>query len=73
MAIETTRELEFSIFCVDFVADKLQLSPKIVYEKLKSSGLLDDYIIANYEVLHTLGKDYLVNDIIKLMQERDLL
>lgn len=34
-----------------------------VYEILDSTGILDDYIIKCYDVLHTLGKEYLVEDI----------
>lgn len=71
--IPSEKELEFALFCVDFVAKQLNQSPDIVYEKLKDSGLLQNYIIANFDILHTQGKDYLVDDIIQLMQERDLL
>lgn len=71
--IASKKELAFSLFCIDFVAEKLRKPPHEIYQKLKESGLLQDYLIDNYEVLHTLGKDYLVNDIIALMQERALL
>ncbi|MFB6348588.1 DUF3791 domain-containing protein [Moraxella sp. ZJ142] len=67
------KQLEFALFCIDFVAKKLNQSPDIVYQKLKISGLLQDYIIDNYETLHTLGKEYLVDDIIDVMKQRDLL
>ncbi|MCI5764814.1 DUF3791 domain-containing protein [Actinobacillus porcinus] len=70
--IHHQRELEFALFCIDFVAKELNIPAKLVYQKLAESGLLQDYIIANYEMLHTLGKDYLVSDIIGLMRERSL-
>lgn len=72
-SISSERELEFVLFCIDFVAKQLNRSPNDVYQLLSSSGLLNDYLVANYEVLHTLSKDYLVDDIIRLMKERDLL
>lgn len=71
--IQSKQELEFIIFCVDFVAQKLNQSPDVIYEKLKSSGLLQDYLIDNYEVLHSLSKEYLVDDIIAIMTEKGLL
>lgn len=71
--IRSERELAFVLFCIDFVAKRLNRSPNDVYQLLSSSGLLNDYLVANYEVLHTLSKDYLVDDIIRLMKERDLL
>lgn len=71
--INTQKELEFVLFCIEFVAQKLALPTKTVYQKLEESGLLQSYIIDNYEILHTLGKDYLVDDIINLMREKNLL
>lgn len=72
LSIPSNKELEFALFCIDFVAKELEHSPKTVYRKLKESGLLQHYIIENYDVLHTLGREYLVSDIIRLMQERKL-
>lgn len=71
--IPSTKELEFVLFCIDFVSRELALSPDVVYKRLKESGLLQNYIIDNYEILHTLGKDYLVEDIIGLMREKGLI
>lgn len=71
--IPSTKELEFALFCIDFVSRELALSPDVVYKRLKESGLLQNYIIDNYEILHTLGKDYLVEDIIGLMREKGLI
>ncbi|AUI66324.1 MULTISPECIES: DUF3791 domain-containing protein [Glaesserella] len=71
--IHNKRELEFALFCIDFVAKELKMPTNVIYQKLAESSLLQSYIIANYEILHTLGKDYLVEDIIGLMREKDLL
>lgn len=71
--IQNSKELEFALFCIDFVAQALAVPPQQIYQKLLDSGLLQDYIIANYEVLHTLSKDYLIKDIIQIMQEREVL
>lgn len=73
MNIPSSKELEFALFCIDFVAKEVNVSPEIVYQKLNESGLLQNYIIDNYEVLHSLGREYLVADIISLMKERSLL
>lgn len=73
LQIQSKQELEFILFCVDFVAQKLNQSPDVIYDKLKSSGLLQDYLIENYQVLHSLSKDYLVDDIIGIMTEKGLL
>ena len=65
--------LEFSIFCIENVAIRLGCNGRDIYLKLKDSNLLESYIMANYEVLHTQGKDYIVDDIIDVMKEETLI
>ena len=43
-----------------------------VYDILNSTGILDDYIIKCYDVLHTLGKEYLVEDITEFVREKGI-
>ena len=31
---------------------------------------MNEYIIPEYEILHTQSKDYIINDIIEVMKER---
>ena len=63
--IEKSRELEFAIFCIENIAAKLGVSAEKVYDALtEKSDILNDYIIPEYEILHTQGKEYIVDDII---------
>lgn len=72
--IEKSRELEFAIFCIENIAVKLGVSAEKVYDALtEKSDILNDYIIPEYEVLHTQGKEYIVDDIIEVMKERGVL
>ena len=72
--IEKSRELEFAIFCIENIAAKLGVSAEKVYDALtEKSDILNDYIIPEYEILHTQGKDYIVDDIIEVMKERGVL
>ena len=41
-----------------------------IYDALKNSDLLYQYIFQCYDVLHTQGKEYIVNDIIELMKKK---
>lgn len=64
-------ELEFTIFCIENVAIKLGVNAELVYTALaEKSDILSSYIIPCYEALHTQGKDYIVEDIIEVMNER---
>ena len=72
--IEKSRELEFAIFCIENIAEKLGVSAEKVYDALtEKSDILNDYIIPEYEILHTQGKEYIVDDIIEVMKERGVL
>ena len=72
--IEKSRELEFAIFCIENIAAKLGVSAEKVYDALtEKSDILNDYISPEYEILHTQGKEYIVDDIIEVMKERGVL
>ncbi len=68
------KELEFAIFCIENVAEKLNMTGNKIYDLLtQKSCILDEYIIPSYDVLHTQGKNYIVNDIIDCMTEKGVL
>lgn len=70
----TKKELDFAVFCIENVAEHLRLNGADVYKLLATdSKIFDEYIIENYEVLHTQGKVYIVNDIVEYMREVGLL
>lgn len=53
----------FVVYVIHACADKWSLSPAQVYQKLKSYGCITHYLVPHYDVLHTLGRSYLVDDI----------
>lgn len=65
-------ELEFVIFCIENVAIRLRKDAKNVFDALQASGMISGYIVPEYEVLHTQGKEYIINDIIEVMEERGI-
>lgn len=66
-----SRELEFAIFCIENIASRLHVDAQKVYVALsEQTNILKDYIIPEYEALHTQSKDYIVDDIIDVMHER---
>ena len=66
------RELNFSIFLLYSLANQWKKTPAAVYNILNSTGILDDYMIACYDVLHTQGKEYLVEDITEYVKEKGI-
>lgn len=72
--ISNVKELEFCVFCIENIATRLGINPKEVYTMIaEQSDILNDYIVPEYEMLHTQGKDYIVDDIIEVMKERGIL
>ena len=66
-------ELNFAVFCIESIAEKLGQSGEGVYKLLtQDSRLLDQYILPAYGALHTQSKEYIVNDIVEYMQEEGL-
>ena len=66
--------IDFMIFCIEGVAEKLQLPGNAVYDLLtEKSNILSDYIVPSYDVLHTQSKQYIVDDIISLMREEGVI
>lgn len=69
--IKTADELEFAVFCIENIAIRLGKDAEAIYQALtEKSDILNGYIIPEYELLHTQSKDYIVDDIISLMEER---
>ena len=66
----TENELTFSTFIFYNLSDSWNTSPSEIYKVLNSTGILDGYIIEGYDVLHTLGKEYLVEDITEFVKDR---
>lgn len=66
--IKNVAELEFVIFCIENIAQKLNIDAGRVYEALtKDSDILYGYIVPEYEILHTQSKEYIVDDIIEVI------
>ena len=69
--IKNARELEFAIFCIENVAARLGVGAEQVYKAFtEKSDILYGYIVPVYEPLHTQGKDYIVNELLEVMEER---
>lgn len=66
------KELTFVVFILHALGQHWNMTTPEVYDILNSTGILDDYIIKCYDVLHTLGKEYLVEDITEFVREKEI-
>lgn len=65
--------LEFVTFCISSLSLHLNLTQKEIYRKLKDSGILYGYIVPSYDVLHTFGSRYLIEDLTEYMKKKGVL
>lgn len=69
-AILRAPQLSFAVYLVNALSAAWGMTSPKVYSLLKSSKALDDYIIPFYDVLHTCGERYLVEDITGYLKEQ---
>ena len=69
-AIIDINQLEFAVFCIESIAIRLGVNAGRVYRALEDSHILHGYIVPEYDALHTQSKDYIVDDILMVIQER---
>lgn len=66
------KELTFVVFILHALGKYWNMTTPEVYEILNTTGILDNYIIKCYDVLYTLGKEYLVEDITEFVREKGI-
>lgn len=62
--------LGFAASCVEFVARKLGVSYKSVFESLERTNAIEGYIIPCYDTLHTQSREYVTDAVIEYLQVR---
>lgn len=65
--------LEFVTYCISKLAYQLGLRQSDIYDRLNRSGILYDYLVPSYDVLHTFSSRYLMEDLIGYMKEKGVL
>ena len=60
----------YIMYMIHELAHAWNNTPGNVYFRLKNSGCIDDYLVPNYEVLHTLGTEYMINDVTEYLENR---
>lgn len=67
------KTLEFVTYCIGKLSVLLNLPQNEIYKRLKTSGILYDYIVPSYDVLHTFSSRYLMEDLTEYMREKGVL
>lgn len=67
---EIVREIDFSVFVLHHLARAWGMSVPDTYSALHDAGIIEGYLVPCYDVLHTLGLEYLIEDLTDLARER---
>ena len=65
-------QLVFVVFLIHALSASWGKSTAETYSIFKESGVLKNYIIPCYDVLHSLGTNYLIEDITGYVEERGI-
>lgn len=65
----TKEEFEFYTYCLENYAIRKQISGMRAWLVFKESGA-DEYVISNYDLLHTQGLEYVLDDIQRFINKR---
>lgn len=64
-------KLAFAASCVEGLARRLDMPYSEVYERMSRTGVIEDYIIPFYDTLHTESRDYLLDDVLEYMDNKE--
>lgn len=63
-------QLTFAVFILNKYASATKQPITEVYKRFDELHILDEYILKHYDVLHTLGENYLIEDLTELVAQR---
>ena len=66
----TAEEKDFGVFLIHRLAERWGKSAPEIYKILNNTDILDGYIFKCYDTLHTLGTEYLVEDLTEFAREK---
>ncbi|MCH5234969.1 MAG: DUF3791 domain-containing protein [Muribaculaceae bacterium] len=61
-------KMGFVASCIEYVAEKLGVTYKEVFDRMKSIELIDKYIYPSFEALHTESRENLTENLVSTMQ-----
>lgn len=60
----------FTVYLIHELAAAKKKTSGEIYKILKKYDCIDDYIVPYFDVLHTMGTEYLINDVSKYILQR---
>lgn len=65
------RKTEFAVFCIENTAERLKCSSHDIMVGLDKTHGVEEFLYPSYEALHTQGKEYIVDEVIKYLRKHN--
>ncbi|MDE5662533.1 MAG: DUF3791 domain-containing protein [Muribaculaceae bacterium] len=66
----TKKQIDFVTCVIGALSLMTGKSCSFIYRKLSAAKLINDYLVAAYDVLHTFSLEYVAEDVIELMKKK---
>lgn len=60
--------MSFASTCIEAVANHLNVDYSVVYQRMNKVGLIENYIVPNYEILHTQSREYVIESVLDCLK-----
>ncbi|MCF0190314.1 MAG: DUF3791 domain-containing protein [Marinilabiliaceae bacterium] len=68
----TQNNVEYITAVIGTLSTKLGLPCSRIYRSLNEAGLIQNYLVKCYDVLHTLSLEYVAEDVVNYMTKKGL-
>lgn len=66
----TKKHIDYVTCVIGAIALITGKSCSVIYKLLAPTGIIKDYLVAAYDVLHTFSLEYVAEDVIQLMKRK---
>lgn len=64
--------LSFVVYMIHACADRWDVKPSAAYRQLQSADCIMDFLVPNYDILHTQSTSYIVENIREYLNTRGI-
>ena len=68
---DTYRKIHFAIMAIESGARRMQIPAPQMFTRLNNAGLIHKRLIRHYDMLHTQSLEYVTDDIIESLKNRE--
>lgn len=69
---DTYRKIHFAIMAIESGARRMQIPAPQMFTRLNNVGLIHKRLIRHYDMLHTQSLEYVTDDIIEALKNREV-